>query len=171
DDIEDKDKEEMMAGGAISEYSDGGASGNTVRIVEPRKGIGLEYEPETSRKFSRIDGWTERQANDGPANLPPALIKLLNTEEFTPAPREEFKHHLDDKHVGDEITLSPLGQEPKHYGLGYQGKSSFIIEQTKRMWEEFLTNSTHSIKRVLSSPMGVNKSYLILFLAAKVYAD
>ncbi|KAF9112331.1 hypothetical protein BGX27_003540 [Mortierella sp. AM989] len=174
DDITDKDKEEMMGGGVISDYFNDGASGNTIHIiVEPRKVLkrGLEYEPETSRKVSKIDDWTEYQANDGPVDLPPVLIKLLSTKEFTPAPREEFRRQLDDKHVGDEITLPSLGQEPKHYGLGYQGKSFFITEQMERMWEEFSANSTHSIKRVLSGPMGVGKSYLALFLAAKAYAE
>ncbi|KAF9343812.1 hypothetical protein BGX26_005177 [Mortierella sp. AD094] len=152
-----------------------GAQKNRIYIViqplQQELKRGLECESETSRKVSRIDNWIEYRAKDGLIDLPPVLIKLLNTKEFTPAPREEFKLHLDDKHAGDEITLPSLGQEPKHYGQDYQGRCFFITEQMERMWEEFSANSTHSIKRVLSGPIGVGKSYLAFFLAAKAYAE
>ncbi|KAF9979888.1 hypothetical protein BGZ79_006443, partial [Entomortierella chlamydospora] len=120
---------------------------------------------------SKIDNWIQYDAADGPVDLPPVLVKMLHDKQFSPAPREEFKHHLDNKKLGDIITLPLLGQEPKHYGEGYQGSSFFITEQMMEMWEKFSANSPRAIKRLLSGPMGVGKSYLALFLASKAYAE
>ncbi|RUS23230.1 hypothetical protein BC937DRAFT_90349 [Endogone sp. FLAS-F59071] len=59
---------------------------------------------------------------------------------------------------------------PKHYGEGYQG-AFLVTEQMVELWKELSGDSNRSIKRVLSGPMGVGKSYLALFLAAKAYAE
>ena len=40
------------------------------------------------------------------------------------------------------------------------------------IWDMMIvSDSDRSIKRVLSGPMGIGKSYLALFLAAKAYAE
>ncbi|KAF9080219.1 hypothetical protein BGX27_005660 [Mortierella sp. AM989] len=130
-----------------------------------------EYEPETPQKTSKVDDWMEYQAVDGPIDLPPALIDMLNNDEFKPESREKFKEHLDGKIVGDQITLPSIGQIPKHFEEGFQGQSFFITEQMMKIWDEFSADSKHSIKRVLSGPMGVGKSYLVIFLAVKAYAE
>jgi len=110
-------------------------------------------------------------AKDGPVDLPPVLVSMLNSGEFKPAPRNEFKQQLDNMEVGQEITLPSIGQRPKHYGEGYQESSFFITEQMVEMWRLLSSNSDWPIRRILSGPMGVGKSYLALFLAAKAYAD
>jgi hypothetical protein len=108
---------------------------------------------------------------DGPVDLPPVLVSMLNSGEFAPAPRDVFKQQLDDIQVGQKITLPSIGQCPKHYGEGYQELSFFITEQMVEMWHLLSKNSVRPIRRVLPGPMGVGKSYLALFLAAKAYAE
>jgi hypothetical protein len=39
------------------------------------------------------------------------------------------------------------------------------------IWDKLSANSDHSIKYVLSGPMGVDKSYISYFLASKAYAE
>ncbi|KAF9429022.1 hypothetical protein BGZ76_001957 [Entomortierella beljakovae] len=128
-------------------------------------------ESETSRKARKASERKEYQAIDGPVDLPPALISLIDSDDFKPASRDEFKKALDGKKAGDEITLPSIGQKPKHYGQGFQGKSIFITEQMVEVWKQFSEDSEDSIKRVLAGPMGVGKSYLALFLAAKAYSE
>src|SRR5689334_12731327 len=96
---------------------------------------------------------------------------MLKQSKFTPASCNQFKLQLDKVQAGQKITLPSIGQVPKHYGKGYQGKSLFVTEQMMEMWNFLSSDSDHSIKRVLLGPMGVGKSYLALFLAAKAYAE
>ncbi|KAF9178600.1 hypothetical protein BGZ49_005302, partial [Haplosporangium sp. Z 27] len=129
-------------------------------------------EPETSRKARKQNPWKEYQAVDGPVDLPPALISLIdNCDIFKPEPRDKFKQELDGKKTGDLITLPSLGQEPKEYREGFQGSSFFITEQMMDLWRRFSKDSDHSIKKLLAGPMGVGKSYLAIFLAARAYAE
>ncbi|KAF8954663.1 hypothetical protein BGZ46_002860, partial [Entomortierella lignicola] len=131
-----------------------------------------DHEPESSRKARKQNPWKEYQAVDGPVDLPPALINLIEKcDVFKPESRDKFKQELDGKTTGDQITLPSIGQEPKEYGIGFQGNSFFITEQMMEVWEEFSTDSKKSIKKVLAGPMGVGKSYLALFLAAKAYSE
>ena len=113
----------------------------------------------------------EHAVKDGPVDLPPVLVSLLNSEQYTPAPRDEFKQQLDNIQVGQQITLPSIDQRPTHYGEGYQEFSIFITEQMMEMWRLLSSNSDRPIRRVLSGPMGVGKSYLVLFLAAKEHAE
>ncbi|KAF9906043.1 hypothetical protein BX616_000825, partial [Lobosporangium transversale] len=85
--------------------------------------------------------------------------------------RKKFKATLDGKDVGDQVELPNIGQEPKHYGKGFQGKSFIITEQMMELWNKFSADSNRSIKRVLAGPMGVCKSSLAIFLARKAYAE
>lgn len=54
-------------------------------------------------------------------DLPPVLVSLLNSEQFTPAPRDEFKQQLDNIQLGQQITLSSIDQRPKHLWRGLPG--------------------------------------------------
>ncbi|KAK3821776.1 MAG: hypothetical protein J3Q66DRAFT_334266 [Benniella sp.] len=130
-----------------------------------------EHELEDLQKLQRVSDWVEYDAKDGSIDLPPVLISMLDNGEFTPAPRNEFKQLLGDMKVGQEITLPSIGQQPKHYGEGYQELSFLITEQMLEMWHLLSSDSSRPIRRVLSGPMGVGKSYLALFLAAKAYAE
>ncbi|KAG0345942.1 hypothetical protein BG005_001023 [Podila minutissima] len=148
---------------------------NTYIIVErpPSQALkrGREYELEDPQKLPRTSDWVKYDAKDGPVDLPPVLVSMLNSGYLTPAPRNEFKQQLDNMQVGQQITLPSIGQRPKHYGKGYQKMSFFITEQMVEMWSLLSSNSDGPIRRVLSGPMGVGKSYLALFLAAKSYSE
>ncbi|CAB5368102.1 unnamed protein product [Rhizophagus irregularis] len=119
----------------------------------------------------RIDNWVEYTAKDGLVDLPPILSTMLACEKFRPAPRNEFEKLLKDLQIGQNIMLPSLGQEPKNYGEDYQGRSFLITEQMIEIWNMLASDSDRSIKRVLSGPVGVGKSYLALFLAAKAFAE
>jgi len=69
------------------------------------------------------------------------------------------------------LALPHLGQEPKHFAIGYQGRTLLVTKQMIDIWDEISADSDHSIKRVLSGPMGMGKSYISYFLASKAYAE
>lgn len=96
---------------------------------------------------------------------------MLASEMFRPAPRDEFEKLLKDVQFSQNIILPSLGQEPKNYGEDYQSRSFLITEQMIEIWNILANDSDRSIKRVLSGPVGVGKSYLALFIAAKAFAE
>jgi hypothetical protein len=101
----------------------------------------------------------------------PFIIKdMLMDKEFEPDLRSEFASLLKVR-VGSKITVKNLGQRPKHFTEGYQGTQFLITETMMNIWRELDSNSEHSIKKVLSGPFGVGKSYLAWFLAAMAYAS
>ncbi|KAI7816778.1 hypothetical protein BC939DRAFT_497157 [Gamsiella multidivaricata] len=132
---------------------------------------GREQELEDPQKLPKTDDWVKYNAKDRAVDLPPLLVSMLNAGEFTPEPRDEFKQQLDDMQVGQQIILPSIGQRPKHYGQGYQKLSFFITEQMVEMWRLLSSNNDRPIRRILSGPVGVGKSYLALFLATKAYAE
>ncbi|KAF0403451.1 hypothetical protein F8M41_009230 [Gigaspora margarita] len=73
-------------------------------------------------------------------------------------------------YVGKSITLPHLGQVPKHFG-GYQERTLLVTKQMIDIWDKISADSDYSIKRVVSGPMGVGKSYISYFLASKAYAE
>ncbi|RUP47923.1 hypothetical protein BC936DRAFT_145170 [Jimgerdemannia flammicorona] len=135
------------------------------------EGLVSEHE-ERPAKRRRADGWQPYTAADGQTlYLPPEMINMLNDDSsFAPEPRSSFKEILQVK-PGDVITLPSLGQEPKHYDSGYQGKRFVVTEQMVEVWQLLAADSKHSIKRILSGPRGIGKSYLALFLAVMAYAN
>ncbi|CAG8474931.1 9704_t:CDS:1 [Paraglomus occultum] len=113
-------------------------------------------------------------ASDGQSvDLPSNIIDLLNDNQYVPESRADFLEVLQDVQAGQSITLPNLGQQPKHFGKGYQGRAFFVTQQMVDMWQTLSTDQQQpcSIKCVLSGPMGVGKSYLALFLAAKAYSE
>ncbi|KAG0076702.1 hypothetical protein BGZ93_003903, partial [Podila epicladia] len=64
-----------------------------------------------------------------------------------------------------------MGQSPKDFGLHGQGRKLFVTEQMLELWEDMRGDKERTYRRVLSGPMGVGKSYLSYFLAAKAYAE
>ena len=79
---------------------------------------------------------------------------MLMDKEFEPDLRSEFVSLLKVK-VGSKITTKNLGQQPKHFTEGYQGEQFFITKQMMDVWEELDADNKHSIKKVLSGPVGV----------------
>ncbi|CAI2189216.1 11414_t:CDS:2 [Funneliformis geosporum] len=124
-------------------------------------------------KKHRIEqGWKSYTASDGHSvELPSQIIDMLESYKFVPDPRATFRIVFQNLHVGQSITLPNLGQEPKHFAEGYQGRTLLITGQMIDIWDKLSADSDHSIKRVLSGPMGVGKSYISYFLASKAYAE
>ncbi|CAG8547644.1 234_t:CDS:2 [Acaulospora colombiana] len=139
-------------------------------IAELIKEIKSE-EREVVTKKRRVDFWVEYTATDGLVSIPPTLFTILTSENFKPAPRSEFKRKVGHVQLGQAISLPSFGQIPKNYGMNYQGDSLLVTEQMIKIWHEISIESSFSIKRILSGPIGIGKSYLALFLAAKAYAE
>ncbi|CAG8732209.1 142_t:CDS:2, partial [Gigaspora margarita] len=123
-------------------------------IVEPEQ---LTVEHLTKKR--RIEqGWKSYKASDGHSvELPPKIIGML-------------KNAFQDLYIGKSITLPHLGQVPKHFG-GYQERTLLVTKQMIDIWGNISADSDYSIKRVLSGPKGVGKSYISYFLASKAYAE
>ncbi|RUP45519.1 hypothetical protein BC936DRAFT_148062 [Jimgerdemannia flammicorona] len=96
---------------------------------------------------------------------------MLNDKKFAPAPYVAFHAFRNDLNAGDEIVVPKIGQSPKHFGEYFHQRKLLITEQMLSVWQEISVDRENSLKRVLSGPMGVGKSYLALFLAAKAYAE
>ena len=64
-----------------------------------------------------------------------------------------------------------MGQVPKEFGSHGQGQALFVTEQMLGLWEDMHGDKDRTYRRVLSGPMGVGKSYLSYFLAARAYAE
>ncbi|CAG8494829.1 20670_t:CDS:2 [Gigaspora rosea] len=71
----------------------------------------------------------------------------------------------------DSINLWKLNEPvPKHF-RGYQERTLLVIEQMIDIWSKISADSDYSIKRVLSGPIGMGKSYIAYFLVSKAYAE
>ncbi|KAF9370560.1 hypothetical protein BGX21_005485, partial [Mortierella sp. AD011] len=87
-----------------------------------------------------------------------------------PAPRSQFAP-LKDVKCGDSIIIPPMGQSPKDFGKYNKGSILLITEQMLELWDKMQGQQRITYRRVLSGPMGVGKSYLSYFLAARAYAE
>ncbi|KAG0303306.1 hypothetical protein BGZ98_006803 [Dissophora globulifera] len=108
-------------------------------------------------------------AADGESlDLPPFISEMLKDDKYTPASCVAFSSLL---HVqaGSTIATPSLGQKPKFFGEGYQSSTFFVTELMMELWEALASDGVSSVKKVLSGPMGVGKSYIAWFLAAKAY--
>ncbi|CAG8621823.1 12750_t:CDS:2 [Ambispora gerdemannii] len=124
------------------------------------------------KKLRIEQGWKLYTTSDGHSvELPPQIIDMLASEKFVPDNRIDFQNAFQNLSARQSITLPHLGQEPKHFAKGYQGKALLVTGQMIDIWDKLSADSDHSIKRVLSGPMGVGKSYITYFLAAKAYAE
>ncbi|RHZ86862.1 hypothetical protein Glove_43g17 [Diversispora epigaea] len=136
----------------------------------------VERPPEFHTKKRRIESieesWESYTASDGNSvQLPPKIIVMLKNDEFVPEPRNNFVTAFQNLQVAQSIILPNLGQKPKHFAEGYQGNTLFITQQMIDIWNTLSADQERSIKRVLSGPMGVGKSYISYFLASKAYAE
>ncbi|RHZ57881.1 hypothetical protein Glove_382g60 [Diversispora epigaea] len=125
------------------------------------------------RRIERIEeSWESYTASDGNSvQLPPKIIHMLKNDEFVPEPRNNFVTAVQNLQASQSIILPNLGQKPKHFAEGYQGNTLFITQQMIDIWNTLSADQERSIKRVLSGPMGVGKSYISYFLASKAYAE
>ncbi|CAG8577935.1 1518_t:CDS:2, partial [Funneliformis caledonium] len=120
-----------------------GVQGNNIRVV---------VRAPVSPSYTASDGHS--------VELPPQIIDMLESDKFVPDLRTTFRTAFQNIHVGQSITLLHLGQEPKHFAEGYQGRTLLITGQMIDIWDKLSADSDHSIKRVFSGPMGVDISDL-----------
>ncbi|OAQ25894.1 hypothetical protein K457DRAFT_900363 [Linnemannia elongata AG-77] len=131
-----------------------------------------ELDLPANKKIRLTERWRRYTASGGIAvDLPPSWIKILVSTEFVPEPRAAFEHLKGDLRAGDKITIPSMGQVPKNFGLHGQGRGLFVTEQMLELWEDMRGDQEFTYRRVLSGPMGVGKSYLSYFLAARAYAE
>ncbi|KAG0273623.1 hypothetical protein BGZ95_010574 [Linnemannia exigua] len=125
-----------------------------------------------TKKVRITEGWRRYTASDGTfVDLPPSWIGILTNSEFKPDPRASFAHLKANLRSGDAIDIPSMGQFPKEFGRHGQGHRLFVTEQMLELWEEIRRDQEFTYRRVLSGPMGVGKSYLSYFLAARAYAE
>ncbi|KAF9278412.1 hypothetical protein BGZ88_000583 [Linnemannia elongata] len=125
-----------------------------------------------NKKIRITEGWRQYTASDGKVvDQPSSWIGILANIKFEPKPRAAFDHLKDDLRVGDAIIVPSMGQTPKMFGSYDQGHRLFVTEQMLELWEDMRGDQEFTYRRVLSGPMGVGKSYLSYFLAAKAYAE
>ncbi|KAG0256493.1 hypothetical protein BGZ95_005479 [Linnemannia exigua] len=131
-----------------------------------------ELDLPANKKIRITEGWRRYTASDGKAvDLPPSWIGILANTELEPEPRAAFDHLKDDLRAGDAIIVPSMGQTPKEFGRHGQGRRLFVTEQMLELWEDMRGDQEFTYRRVLSGPMGVGKSYLSYFLAARAYAE
>ncbi|KAF9370020.1 hypothetical protein CPB97_003085 [Podila verticillata] len=134
----------------------------------------LEWLCNKKQRVCLAEGWKEYTAFDGTiVHLPPLLIDILASNEFAAEPRTAFDHLKDDINLqaGHAINMPSLGQTPKHFVDGDINHRFFITVQMLELWDEMRHDTRTTYRRVLSGPMGVSKSYLSYFLAAKAYVE
>ncbi|KAF9895474.1 hypothetical protein BX616_009619, partial [Lobosporangium transversale] len=86
-------------------------------------------------------------AADGkPVVLPLHILDLIENNKYAPEPRAEFQSLLTVK-AGDRITSMDLGQSPKFFARGYQGREFFVTEQMMDQWNRFENDSVASVKK------------------------
>ncbi|RHZ75616.1 hypothetical protein Glove_212g191 [Diversispora epigaea] len=117
-------------------------------------------------------GWKSYTASDGHSvKLPSQIIDILESDKFVPDKRIDFQNAFQNLSACQSIILPHLGQKPKYFAEGYQGKALLVTKQMIDIWDKLSADSDRSIKRVLLGPMGIGKSYITYFLAAKAYAE
>lgn len=122
-------------------------------------------------KKRKIENWESYKASDGLyIQLPSQIVRMLNSSEFVPDPRINFAPIMNLQN-GQYFTLPNFSQEPKHFAEGYLGRNLYVTNEMINMWNYLSKDNLHSVKRVLSGPMGVGKSYFALYLAARAYAE
>ncbi|KAG0092104.1 hypothetical protein BGZ93_003296 [Podila epicladia] len=169
--VADTDKKKLSPATRLSKLCPEELPEEMVHIIVQRPPQNPHYLPQ--KKRIRIqENWQPFTASDGnPVDLPPSWIDILASTELEPKPRIAFDHLKNNLRAGDEISIPSLGQIPKDFGLHGQGHRLFVTEQMLELWEDMRDDKGRTYRRVLSGPMGVGKSYLSYFLAAKAYAE
>ncbi|KAF9420713.1 hypothetical protein BGZ76_004056 [Entomortierella beljakovae] len=130
----------------------------------------LSSEVQPSEKTHAQESWESYVASDGiSVALPSAWISIPSGKELQPSPRKEFSHLKGGLKPGDKVTIPSIGQLPKDFGT--YNSDILITEQMLELWDEMQERQRIAYRRVLSGPMGVGKSFLSYFLAARAYAE
>ncbi|KAF9294962.1 hypothetical protein BGZ74_011026 [Mortierella antarctica] len=174
DNMPDKGRTKLKATHELSDIFQKKPAKRTIHIIVKRPPQKLELSFYKKARIRNTDDWKEYTASDGETvNLSPLLINILRSDEFAPAPRSEFGHlkNANNLRAGVAISMPSMGQIPKSFADGDENHEFFITEQMLQLWEDMRGDKRSTYRRVLSGPMGVGKSYLSYFLAAKAYVE
>ncbi|KAG0361522.1 hypothetical protein BG005_008112 [Podila minutissima] len=140
--------------------------------ISQKRRAAEEQDLPKNKKIRITEGWIQYTASDGKVvDLPPLWIDILASTEFVPEPRTAFDRLKNDLRAGDAIDIPSMGQTPKDFGRHGVAGRFFVTEQMLELWEEIHGEQDYTYRRLLSGPMGVGKSYLSYFLAARAYAE
>ncbi|KAG9061870.1 hypothetical protein KI688_007021 [Linnemannia hyalina] len=164
-------KKKLRVTNELSMVFDAAYPEDTIHVIVQRPPPDPQYLPQ--KKRIRIEeGWKPFTASDGiRVDLPPSWIDILASTEFVPEPRAAFAHLKGNVQAGDAIIMPNMGQDPKDFGCYGQGRRLFVTEQMLELWDDMHRDQERTYRRVLSGPMGVGKSYLSYFLAARAYVE
>ncbi|KAF9982961.1 hypothetical protein BGZ65_002328 [Modicella reniformis] len=163
-----KEKKKLLPKSRISDVFPSNPDKDTVVLIQPPSSDPQEW-PETKRTRI-IEGWEPYKASDGKTvDLPLTWIQILESTDVDPKPRAAFNHLKSNFSAGDTINIPSLGQDPKD--LKDCSNNFFVTEQMLELWEDLRGENDRICRRVLSGPMGVGKTYLSYFLAARAYAE
>ncbi|CAG8596717.1 4921_t:CDS:2, partial [Funneliformis mosseae] len=121
-------------------------------------------------KRRKIECKEYKSFDDKYVQIPLKIFNMLSSSKFAPDPRVSLAA-IKNLQVGQHFVLPNFGQEPKHFSEGYLGRKLYVTNQMINVWNDISKDQLHSFKRVLSGPMGVGKSYIALYLAARAYAE
>ncbi|KAF9320406.1 hypothetical protein BG003_006199 [Podila horticola] len=121
--------------------------------------------------LTEIDSITELDPTDDVSDVFADQLPKKTIHIIVQRPPPAFVHLKDDLRVGDSIIMPSMGQSPKDSSPHGQGRKLFVTEQMLKHWEDMRGDKERTYRRVLSGPMGVGKSYLSYFLAARAYAE
>ncbi|KAF9399956.1 hypothetical protein BGX21_005276 [Mortierella sp. AD011] len=160
----------------VFEYFGSSSVDKTINIIakKPSKEVATKISPapkleigknpqyaSPSKKIRVVEEWREYKASDDNlVLLPPAWIGILENNTSKPAPRS---------------------QTPKDFGLfdrnpddSNHASNLLVTEQILEIWDQIqngVPKENRVYRRVLSGLMGVGKTYLSYFLAARGYAE
>ncbi|KAF9415653.1 hypothetical protein BGZ76_004765, partial [Entomortierella beljakovae] len=166
----EKSKSELDDERATLDELDELTSRRTFVIVRlPKRGL---QDDSASKKTPIGRQWEIFVAMDKKSvELPSAWVKILEGNGSQPAPRNEFADLKGDLHAGQRIVIPSMGETPKDFKKYSNDSGLLITEQMLRLWDELKSPQRIAYRRVLSGPMGVGKSFLSYFLAARAYAE
>ncbi|KAF9433406.1 hypothetical protein BGZ76_009497 [Entomortierella beljakovae] len=143
------------------------------RGLDPKRKLESDTHDDSASKKTRTEGqWEIFKAMDKKSvELPSAWVKILKGNGPQPAPCNEFADLKGDLQAGQRIVIPSMGEVPKDFEKYSSDPHLFITEQMLRLWNEIKKPQRNAYRRVLSGPMGVGKSFLSYFLAARAYAE
>ncbi|KAF8929429.1 hypothetical protein BGZ47_001061 [Haplosporangium gracile] len=117
-------------------------------------------------------GWRQYTASDGKVvDSPPYWIDILASTEFAPDSRTVFDRLKNNFRAKDSIDVPHMGQTPQGVRTSWSGSQAFSYRANTGTLGGYDGDQEFTYRRVLSGLMGVGKSYLSYFLAAKAYSE
>ncbi|CAG8471924.1 16523_t:CDS:2 [Funneliformis caledonium] len=95
---------------------------------------------------------------------------MLSSSKFASDPHISFVA-IKNLQVGQHFILPNFSQESKHFAESYLKRKLYVTNQMINVWNNISKDQLHFFKRILSGPIGIEKSYIMLYLIARAYAE